>query len=379
LFSLIMHMIFPILAVFGLPFLVSKFESKFKLIEWLSPVVCCYGLGIVLGNLPGISWDPKLARTLSEVSIMLSLPMLLLATDFPAWFKLAKQTILSFVVLILCVMLVSYIFGKAFASYDPEVWKMAGMLVGVYVGGTANLTAIGKILEIRDDAFITLNAVDVALGGIYLLIIMSVGVKILTKIFKPFDHSLVPEDSRDLLNWKKLSLSKKTLHSLILIIGCLTAVGISLGLSKLLTGGESAGVIILILTVIALGLSFIHKIRHFEGSQEVGHFFLLVFCVAVGSLANVNELLTGKAWYFAFASCVMFGSIFLHFLCCYFLKIDRDTAIITSMAGIFGPAFIPPMSDVLKNRAILVSGITTGLVGIAVGNFAGLLVSWLLN
>lgn len=374
-----MNMIFPILAVLGLPLLISKFESRIKLIEWLSPVVCCYGLGIILGNLPGVQWDPKIARTLSEVSIMLALPMLLLATDFPAWFKLAKTTIISFIALVVCVMLVSYVFGKLFASYDPEVWKMAGMLVGVYVGGTANLTAIGKILEIRDEAFITLNAVDVALGGIYLLIVMSVGVKILTKIFKPFDHSLVKEDDMDLLNWKKLPLRQKVLHTFLLVVGCAAAVGFSLFVSKLITGGESAGVIILILTVIALALSFIQKVRHFEGSQECGHYFLLVFCVAVGSLANVNELLTGKAWYFAFCSCVMFGSIFLHFLCCFFLKIDRDTAIITSMAGIFGPAFIPPMSDVLKNRAILVSGITTGLVGIAVGNFAGLFISYLLK
>lgn len=374
-----MTIIFPILAVIGLPFLITKLEKRIKLIEWLSPVVCCYGLGILLGNIPGVVWDPKLARTLSEASIMLSLPLLLLATDFPAWFKLAKTTIISFLFLIICVMLVSYVFGKMFAAYDPEVWKMAGMLVGVYVGGTANLTAIGKILEIRDDAFITLNAVDVALGGFYLLIIMSVGVKLLTKLLKPFDHSLVHEDDMDLLNWKKLSLGKKFVHGLILIISCALAIGISLSISKIMTGGESAGVIILILTVIALGFSFIQKVRHFEGSQELGHYFLLVFCVAVGSLANVNELLSGKAWYFVFTSCVMFGSIFLHFLCCYILKIDRDTAIITSMAGIFGPAFIPPMSDVLKNRAILVSGITTGLVGIAVGNFAGLFVSWLLK
>jgi uncharacterized membrane protein len=37
------------------------------------------------------------------------------------------------------------------------------------------------------------------------------------------------------------------------------------------------------------------------------------------------------------------------------------------------------MAAVLKNRAILVSGVTTGLVGIAVGNFVGLIVSYLLK
>lgn len=374
-----MSIVFSILAVLGLPFLITKFEKKIKLIDWLSPVVCCYGIGILIGNMPGLNWDPKLARTLSEVSVMLALPMLLLATDFPGWFKLAKTTIISFTFLIISVMLVSYFSGLLFKDYDPEVWKMTGMLVGVYVGGTANLTAIGKMLNIREDAFITLNAVDVALGGIYLLFIMSFGVKILTLMLRPFNHALIPDEEVDVLNWKKLTFKMKARNAFVLILLCGISVGISLMISKAITGEESAGLIILGLTVIALTLSFIPKIRHFEGSQECGHYFLLVFCVAVGSLANASQLLTGKMWYFLFCSTVMFGSIILHFLCCFFLKIDRDTAIITSMAGIFGPAFVAPMSQVLKNKAILVSGITTGLVGIALGNFAGLFVAWLLK
>jgi uncharacterized membrane protein len=374
-----MNIIIPILAVFGLPLLVSRYEKKVKIIEWLSPVVCCYALGILLGNISLIEWNGDLARKLSEISVMLALPMLLLATDFVAWFKLAKTTIISFGVFIICVMLMSYLSGLWFESYDPEVWKMAGMLTGVYVGGTANLTGIGKMLEIRDDIFITLNAVDVALGGAYLLFVMSFGVKILTFFLKPFNHDLVPAEKADMLNWNKLSSTKKFRNALVLIVLCSISIGISLFLSKLLTGQESAGFIILALTVIALSLSFVPKIRHFEGSQECGHYFLLVFCVAVGSLANTEQLLSGKMWYFLFCSVVMVGSVLLHFICCFFLKIDRDTAIITSMAGIFGPAFVAPMSDVLKNKAILVSGITTGLVGIAFGNFAGLLVAWLLK
>ena len=167
---------------------------------------------------------------------------------------------------------------------------MAGMLTGVYVGGTANLTAIGKMLEIRDEAFITLNAVDVVLGGFYLLIIMSIGVKILTRFLKPFDHSLVPEDDTDLIHWRALSFSGKARNSGILILISAIAIGISIGVSYLIKGTEDPGVIILTVTVIALGLSFIQKIRHFEGSQECGQYFLLVFCLAVGSLANLNLL-----------------------------------------------------------------------------------------
>ena len=364
---------------FLLPLVVIKLEKKIKLIEWLSPIVCCYSLGIIMGNVLGATWDTQLARTMSEVSVLLALPLLLLSVDLAGWFKLARTTIISFVILIVCVMLVSFLVGWYYKDHDPEVWKMAGMLVGVYVGGTANLTAIGKILEVRDDVFVMLNAVDLVWGGFYLLFIMSVGVKILTRILPAFNHEGYDEGEMDLLHWRSLSFSKKALHSVLLLVLSGAIVGISVFLSKLLTGAEVPGIIILSLTSLALLCSFNKKIRHFEGSQEWGQYFLMVFCVAVGSLANVSQLISGSWWYFLFCGLIMFGSIVLHFLCCFFLKIDRDTAIITSMAGIFGPAFVAPMAQVLKNKNILVSGVTTGLVGIAVGNFVGVATAYLIQ
>jgi uncharacterized membrane protein len=361
------------------PFIIIKLEKKVKPIQWLSPIVCCYALGILLGNVLGPLWDHSLARTLSEVSVMLSLPLLLISVDLLGWFKLAKTTILSFVLLIVCVMLVSYLVGMFYKDHDPEVWKMAGMLVGVYVGGTANLTAIGKILGVREDVFVMLNAVDLVFGGIYLLFIMSAGVKILTRILPAFNHEGLDEGEMDLVHWRELNLNKKTLHSILLLVLSGAIVGLSVLVSRLLTGEEIPSIIILGLTTLALIFSFNKKIRHFEGSQEWGQYFLMVFCLAVGSLANISQLVSGSSWYFLFTGLIMFGSILLHFLCCFFLKIDRDTAIITSMAGIFGPAFVAPMSQVLKNKTILVSGVTTGLMGIAVGNFVGVAVAYLIK
>lgn len=362
-----------------LPFVIIKLEKKVKPIQWLSPIVCCYALGILFGNLLGPIWDANLARTLSEVSVMLSLPLLLISVDLWGWCKLAKTTILSFVILIICVMFVSYLVGTFYKDHDPEVWKMAGMLVGVYVGGAANLTAIGKILGVREDVFVMLNAVDLVFGGIYLLFIMSVGVKILTRILPAFNHEGMDEGEMDLIHWRELNLKKKTIHSVLLLLLSGSIVGISVLFSRWLKGEEVPSIIILGLTSLALLFSFNKKIRHFEGSQEWGQYFLMVFCVAVGSLANVSQLISGSPWYFLFTGLIMMGSIGLHFFCCFLLKIDRDTAIITSMAGIFGPAFVAPMSQVLKNKAILVSGVTTGLVGIAVGNFVGVAVAYLIK
>jgi uncharacterized membrane protein len=60
-------------------------------------------------------------------------------------------------------------------------------------------------------------------------------------------------------------------------------------------------------------------------------------------------------------------------------RIDTDTVLITSTAAVFGPAFVPTVAAALKNRAIIVSGLTTGVVGYAIGNYAGIALAYLLK
>jgi hypothetical protein len=88
--------IIAILALFGLPWLITKYASRVKLIDWLSPVVCCYAAGIILGNALDSFWPTKVSTEVSEISIMLALPMLLFSTNLLGWFRLAKTTIISF-------------------------------------------------------------------------------------------------------------------------------------------------------------------------------------------------------------------------------------------------------------------------------------------
>jgi uncharacterized membrane protein len=61
------------------------------------------------------------------------------------------------------------------------------------------------------------------------------------------------------------------------------------------------------------------------------------------------------------------------------LKIDADTTIITSTAMIFSPPFVPVVAGALKNKEIIISGITVGLIGYALGNYLGITISLVLG
>jgi uncharacterized membrane protein len=82
---------------------------------------------------------------------------------------------------------------------------------------------------------------------------------------------------------------------------------------------------------------------------------------------------------FGFCAAVVALSVGLHFALAALFRIDADTVLITSTATIFGPAFIGPVARALRNRELVVSGLTTGLMGFAVGTYLGLAVAWLLR
>ena len=46
--------------------------------------------------------------------------------------------------------------------------------MGVYTGGTPNMSAIGLSLEVPEETFILLNASDLTWGAVYLLFLMTI-------------------------------------------------------------------------------------------------------------------------------------------------------------------------------------------------------------
>ena len=52
---------------------------------------------------------------------------------------------------------------------------------------------------------------------------------------------------------------------------------------------------------------------------------------------------------------------------------------ITSTALICSPPFVPVIAGAIKNREIIVSGLTVGIIGYAIGNYLGFIVAELLK
>jgi uncharacterized membrane protein len=126
-------------------------------------------------------------------------------------------------------------------------------------------------------------------------------------------------------------------------------------------------------------LSFLEPVRRLPKTFELGMYFVLVFSVVVASMADISQLLTGALDVLYYVAWVVFGSLLLQLLLSRWFKVDADTLIITSAALLCSPPFVPVVAAALNKRSLVVPGLTIGIVGYALGNYLGFLLSWLLG
>ena len=364
---------FPALAVFG--------ANRNKILEWLSPVVLCYLFGIMLGNIPGWTPDTELANTVTEITVLLAIPLLLFFTDFLKWLRMAPKAVLSFGLATLAVMVVAAATTVILSNQDPETWKMAGMTVGVYTGGTPNMSAIGLALEVTDEKFVLVNGADVLLSAVYLLFLMTIAQRALLRFLPAFSRTTIEEEPHSSgMEADPVQALKTRPKDVAGAIGLSVLIaGLTVGVVSIFDDSLPIAPVILSVTTLGIALSFVPRIRNLAGTYETGQYLLLIFAVAIGTLANIREMADSFSTVFVFVAIVLGASILLHYLLAALFRIDADTVLITSTAAVFGPAFVGPIAAVLKNREIVVSGLTTGVVGYAVGNYAGLAIAYLLQ
>ncbi len=343
---------------------------------WLTPVVLCYALGILLGNACFFPIDRELARTASEASILFAIPLLLYATNLPQWMRYANKTLLSFALCaisgLISVTAMMYFFQDRFT----DAWKISGMVAGLYTGGTPNMQGVAFALGATEETIILVNAADIATGAVLLIFLTSVAHRFFGFFLPKFQDGSTHESLQKDMTISAMSL-RDSLKGIALTVGI---IGAAVGLTWLLFGNLSQTIfIMLMLTSLSVGASFVPRIRSWRGTFETGELFLLAFCVAIGSLANFSEIIRTGQYYIAYVGCVLLSIVTLHALLARLFNIDRDTMMLTATAALYGPAFVGQIATVIKNKELVFSGISMGLLGYAIGNYWGISIAYLIK
>ncbi|MGF7140531.1 DUF819 family protein [Roseimarinus sediminis] len=321
------------------------------------------------------------------IAIPISIPLLLFSLNLRSSFKLLRSGMLSFVVAVFSLLISITIGHLLFHDSIPESWKISGMMVGLYTGGTPNLAALATALDVQPNLFVLTHTYDLIAGVILLFFFITIAQQLFNKILPHFNgrgkhktpgeiirESEAPDNLIDLLN-------KKTVLPLLSALGITILIfGIGGGLSFLVPGEFQMVTVILTITTLGILVSLIPAINKIGKTFELGMYFILVFCITVASMANLHTIFQIEFLnLFLYVVIAVFGSVLIHVVLSMLFKIDTDSTIITITALSMSPPFVPVVAGALKNKDVIVMGITIGVIGYAIGNYLGISIAYLLK
>lgn len=368
----------------ALPFLVLYLCHKYRYVNKLGAVVVAYLFGLIMGNsgiLPVESM--KTQALLSNITIPIAIPLMLFSTNLREVFRLAGKSFVSLLVGIISVIVVITTGYFVFRDSIPEPWKVSGLLVGVYTGGTPNLASLKLILDVDETLYLLTHSADLVVGVFYLFFLISFGQRFFSLFLKPSGKPASEQDDSIDLDGRDpfYGILKRRFFiplSKALILALLVA-GASVLISLLVPSNAQMAVIMLLITTFSLALSFVPAINKIPKTFDLGMYLVLVFSVVVASMVTFSTFISGALSVIYYVTWVVFGSLVIQVLLSKFLRIDVDTVIITSTALICSPPFVPVVAGALRNRTMVVPGLTIGIVGYAVGNYLGFILAQILR
>lgn len=369
------------------PAIILYFCSKNKFMDNVGAIVFCYILGLIVGNVGILPENIAVVQdTMNTLVIPIALPLIFFSMNLQNWSRQAGLAAKAFTGALISVLLASFVMYGIFAPHmGEEAWKIGGMLVGCYTGGTPNLAAIGKGLEISSTNYIAVHASDVLVTGALFLLILSVIPRMLKKVLPPFKWLSEEEHQVNLRNMDDFEpyfkgFGEKDFLPLLAAFGlALLIFGVGGGISLLVPEDFSSVVAILLITTLGVLASFVPKIRHIRMTFQLGHYFLLIFALVVSSMADIGRLIGSAPMVMLYIAAMMIVAFLLHILFSRWMKVDRDSHLVSMTALVYSPPFVPVVAAVLKNKQVIMTGMLAGIAGWIIGNYAGIGFAYLMK
>ncbi len=331
---------------------------------------------------------------LTSAIIPIAIPMMLFNSDFRKFSIRDSLGALFCGMLAITVTIVTgyFIFRGRLGA---ESYKIAGMLTGVYTGGTPNLAALKLMLDVDDATYIMLNTYDMLASLLYLVFLMTAGIGLFRRLLpgtRTTETETVTEEAKSSAPACRRILTRRDITQILGSFGLSAAIlAVSAGIAALGSGRMQEGfgavmswkyfmaVLILSLTTLGIAASLVPRVRKLEKSFDAGMYLVYIFCVVVASTADLGKLDFGGnivlLLYIVFA---IFFSLTIQTLLSRLFRIDGDTMVISSVALINSPPMVPMIAAAMNNRSVIVSGLGVGIVGYAAGNYLGFAIAELL-
>jgi len=332
--------------------------------------------GAILSNLNLVPVASPVYEIIMGPVTSFAIVWLLLSVNLRDVVKAGPRMLLAFGVAVVATMTgaiaATLLFGGAFPG---NAWRMAGALTGTYAGGSVNFVAIGREVGLSDSLFAATVAADNLVTAVWIGATLMLPVW-LVRFYPSAGPAAQPEGGSDGLGGKSLDVLSARLRDLLTLGALAAALVVFAGWIARATPAIPS---VLWLTTLALAVGQIRAVQALQGSFQLGLLALNLFFAIIGIGSRVSEILTVGIEVLYFTATV----VLVHGLLAYgigrLLRLDVETVSVASQAAVGGPSSALALTTARGWGRLALPGVLVGLLGYAVGNYAGLAVAALMK
>lgn len=340
-----------------------------------------YVIGLLVANLTPWLHDSQIASlntTVGNLCIPLAIPLMLMSCSIShlSAGRILKSFLSGLVAILIVTVCGFFLFRQ---GDDTEHFaQVCAVAIGIYTGGIPNMGAIAQGVSMDPETYLYLTSYDLIATGLYLVLIICFGKPLFRKLLPAPNMQPAPVSHNARPRTKQRYAHAAATLGLSLVVAAAAYFA-----STLFPENLATPMLILILTTLAIAASFLPFVRkgnrreEESGSQSIpftfGLYFVYTFCFAIANGCDIRQMdLAGSLNILYLVAFVIFGSLVLQIIFSRLLNIDSDTTLVASVALINSPPFVPMVAAMLKNRDLIVPGITIGLLGYMIGNYLGI-------
>lgn len=281
----------------------------------------------------------------------------------------------------------------------PELFRMAAMMTGSYIGGGVNFAAMAETFGTGAEWISALTVADNLLMALYFFVLLAIPATnfFLSKFSHPHIDDVAAgvdvEEGETMASkyWGRKDISLKDIAFSVALAFIIVTVSTELGkiLSVIIPTGNFLfdllngllGNKYLLITTITMSLAtFAPKfMSDINGAQEIGTFLIYIFLVVIGVPASIQVIITQAPLLLLFTGIIVAINMIVSLLLGKLFKFDLEEILLCSNANIGGPTTAVAMAIAKGWNKLIGPIMLAGVFGYVIGNYLGIFMGNLLQ
>ncbi len=363
----------PLIYLFTLAFIATAFnllesKIKFKIFKYIPAVVMIYAFSMLLAGMGTFEYNDEINAIykLTKTNLLPAmLFLMLLQVDLRHFFKLGKSLLISYVLAVTSIAF-GFIVVAFMFDFNSDMSSAFGALAGSWMGGTANMIAVGSALGVSQEAFGFALVVDSVNYTLWVMLLL-----FLVPFATAFNRFTKSSENLAYLGDIGCACSMGAKRYWLLIAFALVVSFASQVIAENFQLLNKTTTIVLLASLFGILGSFT-KLREVNGSSEVATTMLYIIIALIGSKA-VFDSFSGLGVYVVAGFVILLIHAFVMVVGAKIFKLDLFSIAVASLSNIGGVASAPILAATY-NKSLVSVGVLMAIMGYIIGTFGGLAV-----